>query len=53
MTAATMVRYEAEVPEVFELLEGVEDVISALDLDPGLRNPDKLERLARTPDVVA
>jgi hypothetical protein len=35
MTAATMVRYEAEAPEVFELLEGVEDAISTLDLDPG------------------
>jgi RNA polymerase sigma-70 factor (ECF subfamily) len=32
-----MVRYEAEAPEVFELLEGVEDAISTLDLDPGLQ----------------
>ena|SRR5215207_7972655 len=42
MTAATMNRYEAEAPEVFELLEGVEDVISALDLDPGLHHLVKL-----------
>jgi AhpD family alkylhydroperoxidase len=42
MTAATMVRYEAEAPEVFELLEGVEDVISTLDLDPGLHHLVKL-----------
>jgi AhpD family alkylhydroperoxidase len=42
MTAATMVRYEAEAPEVFELLEGVEDAISTLDLDPGLHHLVKL-----------
>jgi AhpD family alkylhydroperoxidase len=42
MTTATMVRYVTEAPEVFELLEEVENVIATFDLDPGLHHMVKL-----------
>jgi AhpD family alkylhydroperoxidase len=37
-----MVRYEAEAPKVFELLESVETAISTLDVDPKLHHLVKL-----------
>jgi AhpD family alkylhydroperoxidase len=42
MSVATMVRHETEAPEVFELLEEVEAVISTLDIDPALHHLVKL-----------